>query len=729
MKKLLNILSSTIIIASTAATVIACSTEMATNTYKDSELGSIKDKSLLRYIEASSSVAKNFIGARHENANYSAATFSGIFGRYSAPLLAPNGEKIDLDREMTSLRQLNPNIRNRDPLNDATRVSESYFEFTNKFKGEGYDPNNTAWALYDTGPVANTAIAPGNSIARDWVIHKEDDTRFSQRHDGASYLSSHFLQKYNADDSPIYNKDREQYNLNFKKEFEDKSKSLTFGKNMGEAERGSYNLLGTGVLDNFKVGLDAFGRGTEEFTLAALSAVLPILNVGKTTERYARDFYLIFSLLLNLSKTDWFDGKKLINDEGVLANSSINFDETTEDLERELYDVIENLNGKLTDHFDADAKLLPEDQKGFPLDGTVPEVKEAFREIRKMELIFTKLIDNSPNFSIKKFNQVMSAPLSGLLEIIVPIVGDSVSLQIQSLLATLKEVFSVGMFPAYELANFIGDIAKLFTINTSDSTFVVEDNNEMYEKINSVYNFADGKTEEELEKQGYTTDITEINKSWTSPQGKYYKTIMQAYGLQSEEQEQYDEDSIFKWIWNMQYPGEDGNNSGGYDLIQALFNDANNPFTRVATEANESITNNWIDKVFLDKNWDISADGIGVNGQKLGWVDKDKKALVYQLDYYGPKDGTVDLEMHKTKLDYLKDGEEYPTDIPEQIKNLTIDEQLKYDGLGNSYLSNSNEIKYSYIVRFEEVEYADSAILPAWKFTDFKWFYNNNRYY
>ncbi|WP_253301754.1 hypothetical protein [Spiroplasma endosymbiont of Phyllotreta cruciferae] len=59
-----------------------------------------------------------------------------------------------------------------------------------------------------------------------------------------------------------------------------------------------------------------------------------------------------------------------------------------------------------------------------------------------------------------------------------------------------------------------------------------------------------------------------------------------------------------------------------------------------------------------------------------------------------------------------------------------------YDGLGDTYLENSENIKYSYVVEFDNQArflynpgIKDDLTKNSYLLSDFAWYYNNTRYY
>ena len=121
----------------------------------------------------------------------------------------------------------------------------------------------------------------------------------------------------------------------------------------------------------------------------------------------------------------------------------------------------------------------------------------------------------------------------------------------------------------------------------------------------------------------------------------------------------------------------------------------------------------------------------------------------YQLDYYGSKDSSTDLEHHHQPLGYTnstsgraanwdpsnpKARMEFPNMVPNDSWEKSDWEA--YDGEGTDYLKNSDQVKYSYVIKLNDEARMlgtfaglNDLTTHAFKMMDFAWYYNNKRYY
>ncbi|WP_169728174.1 hypothetical protein [Spiroplasma mirum] len=161
----------------------------------------------------------------------------------------------------------------------------------------------------------------------------------------------------------------------------------------------------------------------------------------------------------------------------------------------------------------------------------------------------------------------------------------------------------------------------------------------------------------------------------------------------------------------------------------------------------QAMANDWFDNIFLNKNWNITAEGTEVDGTILGRVYKDGQlvGVRYQLDYYGSKDSLTDLEHHqplgytnsaaRPEADWDPSNPKARVDVPNMAPNNSWEKSdwEAYDSEGTDYLKNSGQVKYIYIVEFDDEArmLGTFAGLNDWtthafKIMDFAWYYNNN---
>ncbi|WP_381414887.1 hypothetical protein NPX79_02595 [Spiroplasma endosymbiont of Anurida maritima] len=386
--------------------------------------------------------------------------------------------------------------------------------------------------------------------------------------------------------------------------------------------------------------------------------------------------------------------------------------------------------------------------KSFSLDGKSENINNLILEIVKSADYFGKMVDLTTNFDTKEYDILAGKDFAKAISEQMGVFSSFLWPQTEAFLAIIDKIIQNGAFPIKEFGAGTSELFSIFTEKNTDGDIVL--NYDMFNKIKEIVNYQKNHPND----KSFTKSLTEIDMT-----GKYYKKILKNYGL-DEKTDMYKDGSLF----NIFYKWSHDPNSSMYKAFKKLFNTKGNFLSDLIMESERIINEKSFELLFRDDFWNIKAMGEGVDGSKLGW-NKDKTELKYQLDYFGPKDASVDLNLHQEKLLYYDtdenthkddgfesfgedDGFESfgeddsfsdpffqsePTknmkDIPKILKNMSETSLMKYDGKANEYLKESKDIKYSYVVTFTNLNGKTKTKEQNWKFIDFKWFYNNKRYY
>ncbi|WP_381414895.1 lipoprotein [Spiroplasma endosymbiont of Anurida maritima] len=713
MKKLLNILASFTLSAATVATVVACGTEMGqTNAYKDSELNNIKDKNIVSQIRATSQLAKIMIGGRHENGNYNSVPMFGFFNSSSPTFNLNNGQVVDFTKEKNDLEKYQPELQDKNPIDGQKRRAESSYHFVeNKHnqgivrEGQSYNFNTNIWSTYDTGALTNYTIM-NNEAMNDKFI--ETEYGFWDDEKGAGFLTEELI------NSNMFDKEKSVFSY----ENIDGEK-IEYGKQVFDGSYGSYRKSSMGVIDLMLSALQVFGNGSEFVSLSGLNKILPVLKTRFETGD-KQNFALILAatgIVYGGLLPKWFEDTEA----SELKEAGIDFTlPGVSELVKKLTDIMNGAGGA-QDLMGTAMELIAEPTEAALYGNTnVDFLMTASMEISS--IIKKILTINKETFNENKFNSLLgnniSDGINNIFNLIAsPFLDVDIYPQAKAFLLYFADAFQTENFPTWQITSILGNMFKPFLNKVEGDDHKYEKNKEFEAKVKELYEYSGDDYNQKIE--------------LIDPTSEYGKKIRDTLGAIDNEDGSVDyaQNSLFGSLDNM---ANDPNNSFYNGLQQTVYSN-DGYFQNSFDEINERTQKSWFDLVFMDKNWDIKADGIGVNNTKLGLFEGAEipiedgpsvktNSITYQLDYYGPKDESTDLSMHKNEINAVGEA-----NMPQAIKDMTPEEQMKYDGLGNKYMENSKNVKYSYIVTISNIT-GDNAN-PNWKFVDFEWYYNDQRYY
>ncbi|WP_381414890.1 lipoprotein [Spiroplasma endosymbiont of Anurida maritima] len=697
MKKLLNILGSLTFTVSTVATVVACGTEVSSSPYKDSEINDIKNKNIVSQVRSTSQLAKIMIGGRHENGNYNSVPMYGFFNSSSPHFKLNNGEEVDFSLEKADLLKLQPELRDKNPIDGQMRRPQSSYYYEkgahNKGlvrEGKSYNYNDNIWSYYDTGALTNYTMLNNEKMKKNFV---DDGNYFWDVKKGAGFLTEELF------NSNLYNSEKSMF------EYEVQDKLISYGKQSTSPVYGSYKKSGVGVIDLLISTLQSFGQGSEFISLSGLNQILPILKSNDPNGEKNN-----FSLVLAVAGILYYNfSNNWLSDSDNLTYVGVNFfeDETQELLKK----VKEVADASLT----ISAITLMSNSGGLFGNSNVDTIME---KIMTLGNLYKEIFATAKeNLDLEKLNSSIGNYLGDSIKAIIGDVGGVVNPQPKAFLLFFADAFKSKDFPTTKIISLLGNLYKPFLSLKEGSTYEYTKNKDFELEVKNLYEYSESD---------YNPNIAEID-----PTSNYAKKIKEVHGviINEDETESYKENSIFGSLNSM---ANDPNNEFYQGIQEAVYSE-NGFFKQLFGDISNNIEKSWFDLVFMDKNWDIKADGIGVNNTKLGLYSnakipaKDGKlietsSITYQLDYYGPKDKSTDLSLHEKEINHVD-----AKNIPDYIKNLSPEEQMKYDGLGNEYMNNSDEVKYSYIVTIANTSSDEDN--ANWKFVDFEWYYNNQRFY
>ncbi|WP_381414891.1 hypothetical protein NPX79_02615 [Spiroplasma endosymbiont of Anurida maritima] len=703
MKKLLNVLGCLTFTTATVATVVACGTELTSNPYKDSELNDIKNKNIVSQVRATSQLAKIMIGGRHENGNYNSVPMYGFFNSSSPNYKLNNGLEVDFSLEKNELQNLQPELKDNNPIDGPMRRPQSSYVYEKGQhnqglvrEGKAYNYNDNIWSYYDTGALTNYTIL-NNEAMKETFIGKENHFWNDKR--GAGFLSEELV------NSNLYDKEEQMF------EYKVGDETISYGKESASALYGSYQKSALGVIDLVVSSLQSFGQGNEFIALAGLNKIIPMLKTTQTWD--AHNLALIVGATGvahdSLIQT-WF-----LEEDSPLEAAGVNLDlPEIKPLVDRLISIQENaglmMRGITLIEKPGEANLFGNENVDVIMSKTL-EISSIIREILTL---------NKDTFKEDVFNSLLGQNISSAIDTIfrlIPMFGFQIYPQAKSFLLYFAEAFKSENFPTWQLTSLIGEVFKPFLQLKDGTKFEYEKNKEFEAIAKDLYNYSG---------PDYNPNIHEID-----PTSDYGKKIKEVHGviINEDGSESYRENSIFGGLDNI---SNNPNNPFNQAMQETVYS-GDGFYNSLYSEINNDIQQSWFDLVFMDKNWDIKADGIGVNNTKLGLFTEaqvpttggklvETSSITYQLDYYGPKDESTDLSLHENEIDHVG-----AKNIPDYIKNLSQEDQMKYDGLGNKYMENSDEVKYSYIVTIANVGKSKSN--QNWKFVDFEWYYNNQRHY
>nr|CAK98197.1 hypothetical protein SPICI01A_015 [Spiroplasma citri] len=740
--------------------------------YFDSELNKI-DPTIRNLVKYTSTIAKILIASRHENMNtYGFPTlqyFLNNVGRNLKGVFTTKSVKeIKIKDYVEEYKKLNNLYYNPWRATDSTYqperniynlmssiVAMSDFSKWNTEANQGHPSNKTdasgrykdfvanpnlAWAQYDTGALANTLSQKSESV----LNYIKRTAGWSNYYDSSwgPYVSN--ILYHNSLLTPP-TKSTLSYN--------DGGEEIKFGKSVANQSSSLYDLFGLKYFDEAITMLGQFGPGLELPVLYSLAQLLPFIQNNRSGEKTAGIFLAAPFFILMQIKNQFFDSSGNVKLDSPLLeifsrytieNTVLKVEHQSDGEVAEPDKTIKNM--KLYDIFSSPvvAKslsiILQEEKQYLDLTSDNKEHKNAFLKwYSVLGNWFTEaLAKEGSNFGVQKFNRIMSKTVyEGLLKF-QGLIGNFSEDSVVALIRTLLQMLNGPNFDLFNLLKGIAGLANWFYTSDSEGHYKLNNNN--VKTIDNVYN-------EGPKKSGFKEDLMSVD-----PNSEYAKFILNSYGF-VDETGQYKQGSLFDVIntWahggNNTYPDYESM----HKFITQILDSENGYIGELTNQVNKVMAEDWFDNIFLDRKWYITASGTGVDGSKLGAIvtDGSVTGVRYQLDYYGPKDASTKLERHKKPLGYTDPASgNSPSYVeqekdPKQRHNIAPEGEtwnskdwVDYDGQGNEYLTNSDKIKYSYVVEFNNQarflynpRIKDDLTKNSYLLSDFVWYYNNTRYY
>ncbi|WP_368486021.1 lipoprotein [Spiroplasma sp. DGKH1] len=765
MKKLLSIFSVASLLTTSTISVIACKNQKAnTRTgYFDSELNKI-DPVIRNEIKYTSSIAKILIAARHENMNTYAFPalqyfLNSLTSNLQGTFTTKSGQQVKINDYVTEYKKLNnmfwrPNHgpdyygeNNRYNIMSTMVQMDDFSKWNvDNWTADSVVANpNTAWALYDTGAYANILSQHSKTITnyiqntKDWFYYYGDPES-----PGVSNLVFD-----NAVGSPPTPNNLTYFDKNKDQE------TVKYGQAIANQTSSLYDLFGTQYFNLAMTGLNSFGVGAELPALYNLTKLLPVV---KTDQAGEKSLGLILAAPLAVMSIfaikDWYhldSSEPTINSTSPLAKifgeNLINTlkvqyqDNSGHPQNVNLYNLLKQIQGEIYRYF-----LKPGDQQKQSL-ALITNQDFFIKWYAILNQWFTKALSTlGPNFNEQNFNATMSL---GIYQELQQFQNSEIfkklplATEASGLLRIVTQMLKEPGFDLYKLLRGIGSLANWF-YRWDDTTHDFVINQENVQHIEKVYN------------EGPTMADYQVNLGQVNPHSKYGQFVLNELGFLPSENK-YHPGSFLEML-NIWAHGDQTNSDA--DLMHQFISETTSFDTgflgKLVKNVNQTMANDWFDNIFLDKKWNITAEGTGVDGKKLGKIVDDNGSLVgvrYQLDYYGPKDQSVDLNHHTASIDYTEAAYAKISDWSKQYNPLwdltknkynappvgqrwTTTDWQAYDGDGNQYLNNSEQIKYSYVVEFDNEARLiknypdrDNQNQNGYRLGDFAWYYNNRRYY
>ncbi len=774
MKKLLSILGSTTLISTSMLGVVSCAKEKNSqnNNYFDIELNKI-DPTIRNLVKYNSTIAKILIASRHENMNtYGFPTLKYFLNNVGKNLkgvfINKSGEEIKIKDYVEEYKKLNNLYYNPWKAIDnnyqteknnynlmSSIVSMTDFSKLNTEANQGHPSNtidatgrytdfvvnpNLAWAQYDTGSLANILSQKSESV----INYINRTAGWSNYYDSSSgpYVSN--ILYHNSISTPPTNSI-----LSYK----DGGEEIKFGKAVANQSSSLYDLFGLKYFYEAITILGQFGPGLELPVLYSLAQLLPFIKNNRYGEKTSGIFLAALFFILKQIKSQFFDisGNVKANSPLLEIFSRDTIEKTVINVEKqsdgEVYNPDKTIQSmKLYDIFNSPvvAKSLTVIMSGekqyLDLTSDKKEHKNAFLKwYSVLGNWFTEALSKEgSNFDVKKFNRIiLKTAYEGLLKF-QGLIGNFAEDSVVALIRTLLQMLNAPNFDFFNLSKGIAGLANWFYSNDSEGHYNLNIDN--VKTIDDVYN-------EGSNKNGFKEDLMAVD-----PNSEYAKFILNSYGF-DEQTGQYKQGSLFDIIniWthggNNTYPCHESM----HKFITQILDSQNGYIGELTSQVNKVMAEDWFDNIFLDRKWYITASGTGVDGSKLGAIVTNDSitGVRYQLDYYGSKDASTKLERHKKPLGYTDPASgNSPSYVkqekdPKQRHNIApdgetwnIQDWVDYDGMGNEYLINSDKIKYSYVVQFNNQArllynpgIKDDLTKNSYLLSDFVWYYKNNRYY
>ncbi|UZQ29361.1 MAG: hypothetical protein OHM56_09245 [Spiroplasma phoeniceum] len=774
MKKLFSILWSTTLMSASMLGVVSCAKgkNSQNNNYFDSELNKI-DPTIRNLVKYTSTIAKILIATRHENMNtYGFPTLQYFLNNVGRNLkgvfTTKSGKEIKIKDYVEEYKKLN-NLyynpwkaidNNYQPERNTYNLMSSIaamtdFSKSNKAANQGHPSNatdatgryidfvtnpNLAWAQYDTGALANTLSQKSESV----INYINRTAGWSDYYNSSSgpYVSN--ILYHNSLSTPPTNSI-----LSYK----DGGEEIKFGKAVANQSSSLYDLFGLKYFDEAITMLGQFGPGLELPVLYSLAQLFPFIQNNRSGEKTAGIFLAAPFFILKQIKSQFFDNSGNVKPNSPLLEifSRDTFEKTVINVEKQSDGEVDNPDKtiqsmKLYDIFNSPVAaksltvIMSGDKQYLDLKSDKKGHKNAFLKWYSVlgNWFTAALAIEGSNFDVKKFNRIMSNTVyDGLLKF-QGLIGNFAEDSVVTLIRTLLQMLNAQNFDLFNLLKGAAGLANWFYINDSEGHYNLNIDN--IKSIDDVYN-------EGPNKNGFKEDLMAVD-----PNSEYAKFILNIYGF-DEQTGQYKQGSLFDIIniWahggNNTYPDHESM----HKFITQILDSQNGYIGELTSQVNRVMAEDWFDNIFLDRKWYITASGTGLDGSKLGAIvtDGSVTGVRYKLDYYGPKDASTKLERHKKPLGYTDAASgNSPSYVeqkkdPKQRHNIAPEGEtwnnqdwVDYDGMGKEYLTNSDKIKYSYVVQFDNQArflynpgIKDDLTKNAYLLSDFVWYYNNARYY
>ncbi|AGM26568.1 hypothetical protein SSYRP_v1c09810 [Spiroplasma syrphidicola EA-1] len=769
MKKLLAILSVTTLTTTSTTTLVACHAKVGNPTakYFDSEIEKI-DPVYRNQVKYTSTLAKILIASRHENMNtYALPTINYFLNNVGKNLkgtyLTKSGQEVKIDDYVNEYKKLNNfNWNPWKAANDQNyRGGPNTYNIMSTMVGmTKWDPKandshpttamdngrytafsanqNVAWAQYDNGALSNTLIRDSEAIKNYIAAVGSQKWNRPYFNDNDRPGVSNFLYQNSAQFAPTTSE------MSYQNSNKD---NIVFGQAIANQSSNLNDLYGLKYFNMAINLLTAFQPGIELQLLQEFSQILPF---AKTTYSSGpRNGALLLALPLviaSLITEKWFDSQKnVVDGASILQVFDKSVIETTtikvsgKDLK------LSDLAGTVLKE-----KTLPiagDDSKQQYLDLNNPKHQDhqdlLLETTAQLSNWFKAAIAKAgASFNPEKLNDVLKTDLQKIIPDFEKIISSITMVdEATSLIRTVMSMVKSNSFDFYSLLRGMGGFANwFFNIDASGNYKINTDN---VNNVIKVYNA------EEDGVSGYNADLSSVD-----PKSDYGKLVLESYGFDSKTQS-YQKGSLFD-MFNIWAHGDsenlDSDNNMMYKFVQQVLNPESGYVGKMLKDINEAMRQDWFDNIFLDNKWHITASGKGVDNTDLGVVKMDGTnvaSIRYQLDYYGPKDASTNLNKHVDPLGYTDPASgNSPSWIdqagiddryniePEQSSQWSLKDWAEYDGNGSSYINHSDQIKYSYVVQFDNLvpELAPVNNISKDKYrsfllTDFAWYYNDDRYY
>lgn len=777
MKKLLSILGVTTLTTTSVFSVAACAKgKTGTNDdYFDSEINKI-DPTIRNQAKYTSTIAKILIASRHENMNtYAFPTLQYFLNNVGKNLKGTfktkSGKEVPIRDYVEEYKKINnitynpwkarntnyqPERNNYNLM--SSLVAMSNFSKWNTEENQGHpnkdkDPTtnrypefevnqNLGWAQYDAGALANTLSQKSDSV-KAYIQRTKEWSNYYNSSSGP-YVSN--ILYHNSLSNPPTTAE-----LSYK----DGGSETKFGKMIANQSSSLYDLFGLKYFDEAITVLGQFGPGVELPVSYSLAQLLPIVQNNRYGEKTAGIFLAAPFVILSTIKSKLFDSStgKVKDDSPLLEvfdrdtidNTILKVEDQSDGEVANPTKKIENMNlyGILSSPVMVKAMSVIRQQQPQYLDLTSSnkDHKNAFLKWYSVlgNWFTAALAKEGLKFDKEKFNKVMSETIYEGVSKLQTLIGMLAEDTVVALMRTLLQMLNSGGFDMFSLLKGVAGFANWFYISDGEGHYNLNVKN--VQKIDDVYNKGP-------EKAGYSDYLMAVD-----PKSEYAKFILDNYGF-NEQTNQYESGSLFDMIniWahggNNTYPDYEAM----HDFITQILDSQNGYIGILTNQINQVMANDWFDNIFLDRKWYITASGKGVDGKALGAVVTNGcvTGVRYQLDYYGPKDASTKLARHTKPLgytdpasgnspEYVVEQQSDPTkrhNIAPEGQTWTDQDWLDYDGLGDNYLENSEKIKYSYVVEFDNQArflynpgIKDDLTKNSYLLSDFAWYYNNTRYY